>query len=600
MVAITPTADTSTQQTSPAQTPGQRGYPYLATALCALVALAAWLNPMRTEPASAEAWPAGSLAVGSTAYFRPATALYVSPAGNDAAAGSVTAPLRTVAAALKKATAGRTIILRAGTYHESLTIPTSLPGLTIQAYPHEAVWFDGTSAVSGFVKSSGVWVRSNWNIQFSHNASFIPGQYPDGQSPFVGPQNPMAAWPDAVWINDVEQRQVGSKAQVVPGSFFVDYTTHQLILGSDPTGKSVRASDLQVAFMSLAERVTLQGFGVRRYATSLDKLGTIRLQRPLNTLRDLTITENATGGVDVISTHALLDRVTAINNGATGVGGNKADGLIVRSCLFQGNNAQHFNPAPSAAGMKFSRTRGITVYGSVFVNNQANGLWLDESTVGFSIVNNRFAGNTVAGAELELSDTGVFANNVISGGKIGLYIFNTGNVQVLNNSISAFADRGLVLFQNGRRQANPNDPGHDSRYPPGDPTNPWILRNIQVLNNTFSPGAGARYQAYALDPVTKVPADAMNLTFNGNQFSSTPTLIAWGNNNGTATLYRTPAELASAKNKSWRNVQVATPTVTGTAAANAIAVTIPPLVLAKIGLPSGARQTGPFLTQIPG
>lgn len=576
--------------------------PHRALAGALVLALVVLLGGVSTifSPARAQAWPAGAVSIGSSAYYIPPTAIFVAPTGNDASAGTSNAPKRTVSAAIAQAAAGQTIVLRGGSYHESVNIPTSKPGLTIQAYPHEPVWFDGTSAVTGFTQSSNVWVRSNWNVQFSHNASFAKGQYPSGQSPFVGSQNPMAAWPDAVWIDNVQQRQVASRAQVTAGTFFVDYGNRQLVLGSNPNGHAVRASDLQIAIMSLAERVTLQGFGVRRYATSMEQLAAVRLQRPLNTLRDLVVTENATQGVSVISSHALLDRVTASYNGMTGIHGNLADGVIIRSSLIQGNNAQQFNTSPSAAGIKLTKTRGVTAYGNVFTGNQANGLWLDESTVGFTIVNNRFTNNYV-GAEVELSDTGVFANNVVSGGKFGFYIFNTGNVQVYNNSFSAFTDGGVFMTQNARRQANPGDAGHDPRYPPGDPTNPWLTRNISILNNTFGPAPAAKLQVYAIDRSTHVPADKMIQTINGNQFAMTPAIVGWGgSDNYTITLYRTPAALAAAKNSSWRNLQVATPTITGTTAANALAVTVPLGILSKIGVAAGSRQTGPFLSQVPG
>ncbi|MFC6713177.1 right-handed parallel beta-helix repeat-containing protein [Branchiibius cervicis] len=515
-------------------------------------------SPLVVPPAEAtldSAGTAGSVSVGSAAYAAPAGALFVSPGGNDQASGLVAAPLRTVTAAVNRATAGQTIVLRAGTYHESVTIPAAKNGVTIQAYPHETVWFDGTSAVTGWAQQGSVYVRSNWTALFSHNASFISGQYPSGQSPFVGSQNPMAAWPDAVWIDDVQQRQVATKAQVVPGTFFVDYTTKQLVLGTNPSGHSVRASDLQQAIISLAPSVKLQGFGVRRYATTLDQLGTVRIQGTGSSLRDLVITENSTQGLSIITSKVLLERISSTNNGMTGIHGNNADGLIVRDCLAQGNNAQQFNPSPSAAGMKIGRTRGVTVENSEFTANQANGLWFDEAVVGFTVVDSRFTGNTV-GAELELSDTGIFANNAITGGKQALYIYNTGNVQVYNNSFANYTVGGVFMSQDHRRQANPDDPGHDPRYPAGDPTNPWLTRNITVANNTFGASQGL-FQVYALDKETKIPADKMNLTINGNQFAPTPTMVGWGgSDNVTVTKYTTPAALATAKNTTWRNTQV--------------------------------------------
>ena len=76
----------------------------------------------------------------------------VAPTGNDANAGTVQAPLRTVQAALDRAQAGDTCKLRAGTYRETAEFKTSgMLGqpVRLQAYPSEAVVLDGTEMVVG-------------------------------------------------------------------------------------------------------------------------------------------------------------------------------------------------------------------------------------------------------------------------------------------------------------------------------------------------------------------------------------------------------------------------------------------------------------------
>ena len=86
----------------------------------------------------------------------PPGALFVSPGGNDSAAGSQAAPFRTLGAAVAKAKAGGTVVLRAGSYNESVVVPFNKP-LTIQAYPKEAVWLDGSVPVSSWQRSGSGW-----------------------------------------------------------------------------------------------------------------------------------------------------------------------------------------------------------------------------------------------------------------------------------------------------------------------------------------------------------------------------------------------------------------------------------------------------------
>ena len=76
----------------------------------------------------------------------------VSPSGSDAATGTEQAPLRTVQAALDRAHAGDVCNLRSGTYRESAEFKSSgVPDqpVRLQAYPGEAVVFDGTEALAG-------------------------------------------------------------------------------------------------------------------------------------------------------------------------------------------------------------------------------------------------------------------------------------------------------------------------------------------------------------------------------------------------------------------------------------------------------------------
>ena len=65
---------------------------------------------------------AGAPAVGAAGYAIPAGAVFVATTGSDSAAGTVARPVRTIARALVLAPAGGTVVLRGGTYHETVAI----------------------------------------------------------------------------------------------------------------------------------------------------------------------------------------------------------------------------------------------------------------------------------------------------------------------------------------------------------------------------------------------------------------------------------------------------------------------------------------------
>jgi parallel beta-helix repeat protein len=521
----------------------------------------------------------------------------VSPSGSDSSAGNVTAPLQTVQAAVNKAVTSQTIVLRAGTYHQSVIVNKT--GLTIQAYPNEAVWFDGSSQVSGWTAQGTTWVHSGWTNQFDHSSSFSTGS---NNSTFINPAYPMAAWPDQSFLDGANLAQVSSSSVVGAGQFSVNYTAQTLTVGSNPAGHVLRSSDLIKAFTITAANVTLQGFGVRRYGNALPQMGAVLLYGTSDTIRNLVVSDNATQGVSMAHSYHVVDHVTANGNGMTGMHANQADGSVIKNSVVAGNNSEHFNASPSAGGMKITRTNGFTISNNLADGNFATGIWLDESVRNFKIVNNTSSGNT-KGMTIELCDTGIIANNDLIGGSMSIWILDSGNIKVFNNRVSNNTSKAIRLSQDARRQAADGAVGRDPRMPVPDPTCPWLTRNITVSNNVF--GRQGAYQLFALDEQTNIPADDMNIVVDGNLFatktiSTEASMLGWGgNDNHTVTVYLTPAALNAAKGKSWTNLQrVSTGTIAelqaSVSGSMSAAVPIPSDVAAAIGVSTGTEWIGTF------
>jgi parallel beta-helix repeat protein len=308
--------------------------------------------------------------------------------------------------------------------------------------------------------------------------------------------------------------------------------------------------------------------------------------------------------------------VTAADNGMVGIHANMADSFTIQNSLIAHNNVEHFNPSPSAAGVKITRSRGVTIRDSVVKDTVgAKGIWLDESVVGFTLASNTVTGQPV-NVLVELSDTGIVADNTVSGGVQGIYLFDTGNVRVYNNDVSDNMVGSIFLSQDARREANPSDPGHDPRQPIPDPSCPWLTRNVTVANNVFGPYPhGGLFQFYALDKQTRIPADAMNLVITGNAYveqpfserprpfqdtisasgSQVPTLIGWGGgNNVTVTRYDSVTAFQQAKNATWTNTEVVSTDDRALVrdASDWSAKPIPADVAAVIGVPAGTRVVG--------
>ncbi|WP_375477153.1 right-handed parallel beta-helix repeat-containing protein [uncultured Jatrophihabitans sp.] len=541
----------------------------------------------------------GARPLGSIDYSIPSGSIFVSPSGNDSAAGAEGSPLRTIGAAVSKASSGKTIVLRGGNYHETVTV--SKANLTIEPYPGEVVWLDGSVPVSGWTRQGSRWVHSGWTTQFDHSASFSKGSNAGG---FVNSAHPMAAWPDQVFIGGTKLQQMSSANSVGSGEFAVDYNAHTITVGSDP-GDNTRASDLQLAMMITAPHVTVQGIGVRRYATSLWQMGTVRVYGTSDLVRDIFVEDNATQGITFLHAGNTADHVTSSDNGMVGIHANEADDLTVTNSLMSGNNSEHFNASPSAAGIKVTKLKGLVLSGNDIEDNDANGIWLDASVRQFTITNNVSRGNH-KGVVAELSANGIIANNILSGREIGIWILDTGNVKIFNNSVSNTTSRAIALEQDERRQNRPQDGWmRDPRAPDPDPSNPWLTQNITIADNLLASIKGIQFMA--IDKKTHIPANSMNLVVNGNLFapaggSTGSTMAGWGaGDNHTMTISQTADAFDSARGKGWTNAQgsnggySAQYELASTSAVQSHAVPLPSDVAGAIGQPAGTKAVGAFL-----
>lgn len=552
----------------------------------ALGTLAAGTAPTPApSPPPATTSGAGSASVGTTAYAVPSNAIFVAVNGSDASTGTQSAPLRTVQKAVDRASSGQTIVVRAGTYHEAVQVP--FKDVTIQSYPNEAVWFDGTVPVTGWTQSGSTWVSTGWKARFDHSASFTTGTNLAG---FLQPAYPMAAHPDQVFFNGKALSQVASTVTPGPGQFSIDEAAGIIRVGSNPSGVAVRASDLVQAIWSVG-RVTLRGFGVRGYATPVPMMGAIFVGGPSNgnVVENVVVTQNATQGISINSPQATVRSVTSDANGMTGIHASAAPGLVITKSRVTGNNTEHFPEKPSVAGIKVGRMSNVTITGNVVANNiGTTGIWTDENVIGFTIANNVVTISAGPyGIETEISDTGIVAGNEVSGARFGYVAYNTGNVRVIGNRFFDNSVYDLGITQDERRGKGPSA------------ACPWVSKNITVLNNAFADnvaGNNRGFQFYVLDRATNMSADSMNITLNGNYFATAAdggsvSSIAWGaGDNTTLATYADPTAFPRAKTYGWVNYRgplAARATVTQQGAV------LPSDVAALLGLPAGSRRIGP-------
>ena len=480
---------------------------------------------------------AGSLPVGSAQYAPPEGALYVSATdGNDDSDGTLLTPWRTLAKAVEAAPAGSTVVLRAGTYVESVLIPSGRT-LTVQAYPGEAVWLDGSRPLTEWIPDGTAWRVDGWTPNFDHSPTYTPGA-PDGTSSgwqFVNPAYPLAAWPEMVFVDGVGLRQVSSRSAVTDGTFYVDSAGDRLYIGSDPAGHEVRATALRTGLTIRAAGSVVRGIGVRRYGTPVPEKGALLSYAPDVTFENVVVSDNATQGMYVggigLGVRNTLSHVTSERNGMLGIESSYSDGLVLDAVRVVGNNTERFNQAPVSGGVKICSARTLTVINSVFAANLGTGLWFDESVHGATVVGNDVLQNTGNGIAYEISAQAVIADNLVAAnGGTGLKINNASRMDIWNNTVVDNVGRPMWVVQDSRVASNTSLPGHDPRQPLPDPTVTWLLGPVTIGNNVVGGTTTANCILCAQDTALRRTPAQIGLTVDGDVWfrpsASAPTWLA--------------------------------------------------------------------------
>lgn len=156
----------------------------------------------------------------------PARRIFVSPQGNDGAAGTEEAPMRTVSAALAKASAGTAVVLRGGVYYEGdISWPvsgTAEAPVMLAGYPGEQAVLDG---------SEPALLETEWEAA--------------GEGLFGH------AFEGETWLVALEEKATGKVTRVLPMPSLAD------LRGRSSGGLTFEQMRLEAAYYSGGGRITL-------------------------------------------------------------------------------------------------------------------------------------------------------------------------------------------------------------------------------------------------------------------------------------------------------------------------------------------------------
>lgn len=368
---------------------------------------------------------------------------YVDDNAASGGSGTSSAPFQTIAAAVSRASSGQTIVVRSGTYRESLTINKSIKLL----------------AESGAViKGSDVW--SGWTQEGAYWTKPYSLNWPQKTGGSSSERSKLA---DQVFINGAAQVQETSLDNVGAGEFYVG--NGKLYLGTDPSGKTVEVTSRAYWLKGSngASNVTVKGFTMT-HAAALAQAGGLSDEGGASWLienNDLSYAHGA--GVQIGGLRAVLRNNRIHHNGQIGIVTGWRSGMTPDDQLIEGNEISHnntegFSTGWESGGTKFVRTKRQIVKNNEVHHNEGAGLWWDVDNDGPQILGNRIHHNTREGIKYEVSK-----NAVIDGNKVwensrlvtgwvwgaGINIQSSLGCEVSNNVVAWNGD-GIGLVEQSR------------------------------------------------------------------------------------------------------------------------------------------------------
>jgi len=398
---------------------------------------------------------------------------YVAPDGRPEALGKTVGEPTTLEAALPRVVTGDAIILRGGTYRTGNLRLNQ--GITLQPYANEQPIIKGTQVASQwFSLRNGLW-RTSWKSLFpAKPLGWWSRDYEGKRTPLHRFNN------DMVFVDGVLLKSAGWLGEVTAGTYYVDYASGQIYIGTDPTNHLVEITAYDNALIRTSgtchDKVSdkkgpiIRGITFTQYAyRALD----IEAKKPAVSASEeptddpVGPSEPATYGKEVVGT--TLENVT-ISFCSRVSGYFRGDHVTIRNCLISDtrtegiyligasdsllerniirrNNMDEITGYYASSVKIFNQSHHVVVRDNLVLDNpHSNGIWFDVGNQDGVIVNNWVEGAQV-GFFFEISKGAICAGNAFVRCGIGSWALNSCNVRVYQNT---YVDCGARFERNER------------------------------------------------------------------------------------------------------------------------------------------------------
>jgi hypothetical protein len=318
---------------------------------------------------------------------------------------------------------------------------------------------------------SGTEIRGsdNWSGNFSASSrgyvssKTVPSFPTDTGRCAVG--HPECNWPEQVFVNGVEQKQLPTGSTPGAGQFALDSSRH-VVLGSDPRGKLVEVSVRQTWIGALVGNVTFDGITAKHAANPSGSYGALYNRGGQSgnvTVKNSDLSYAHSAIVDFASgtnmNHIQNSRIHHAGSlGISQFGGS----LSYTGNYIYNNNTQGFDPNWEAGGVKNFKLSNEQAQNNRVYNNNGWGMWCDYQCVGGDLSYNKIHHNAEGGLFHEYSigagpvnihhndiwENG-WKNSFGAGAGQGILVNNSTNVNIYENII-AWNPQGFKATRSNR------------------------------------------------------------------------------------------------------------------------------------------------------
>jgi parallel beta-helix repeat protein len=410
----------------------------------------------------------------------PGKIFYVAPDGKAEETGETPARSTTIESAVERVKTGDAIVMRGGTYRTGNLILNQ--GITIQPYADEQPVLKGTFVASDWKNlGNGLW-KTSWSRLFPAN--------PDTwwSRDRFGKETPLCRFNnDMVFVDGKFLQAVGREGEVDENSYYINYEAGQVYIGTDPTKRLVEITAFDVALKRItgechsktSDRIgpVIKGITFTQYAyRAIEVEGTepVGVSKESDhgkevvgtTLEHCTISFCSRVAAYFRGDHLTLRHCKVSDTSTEGIYIIGSSDVLLEKNIFTHNNIENITGYYPAAVKIFNQSYRVTCQDNLIIDlPKSNGIWYDVGNVDGRFLNNWVEGvgnvkrefynhrpyPSENGFFFEISKGAVCAGNVFVNCDQGIFILNSSNVQIYQNT---FVNSIACIGRNGRSPAN--------------------------------------------------------------------------------------------------------------------------------------------------